>query len=381
MPKHLPLIPFLLVAILIPGYAGAASVPVASSTIPTNTYVARSQVTITNAVPADLVAAGGTVNVTAPVSGEVLAAGGTVTIMDGAGGDVRIAGVKATVNGTVGGDVAVAGGTVHIAATARNIYAAGGSVDVESTAGNVTIYGANVFLSGNYDGNVSIIASNRLTLGDNTHIHGTLKYRAPEAITAPAGAVIDGGTQYTGASAYIPTYQQAHRYAIIGLILFFIVRILAGIIVAGLLAGLFPVFSERVSRRILTRDWRTVGTLLLIGLGLAVLTPLLCLFLLISFAGAGLAFLLFVLYVLLAVLAYAFTGIVLGALLRYTLLYRIRGVHEFSWPDAVLGTICIHIISLIPYLGLAAVVLLSLACAGTLAYCAYIAAFSYERDI
>lgn len=381
MSTRLSLIPFLLIAVLVPASVGAASVPAASSTIPANTYVANSQVTISKPLPADLVAAGGTVTVTAPVNGEVLAIGGTVTVMDGATGDVRVAGVKTTVSGTVGGDVAAAGGTVRIQAMARNIYAAGGSVDVEGSAGNVTIYGANVFLSGNYDGNVSIIASNRLTLGDNTHIHGTLKYRAPEAITAPAGAVIDGGTQYTGSSAYIPTYQQAHRYAIIGFILFFIVRILAGIIVAGLLAGLFPAFSERVSARILTRDTRSLLMLLLIGFGIGILTPILCLFLLISFVGAGLAFLLFVLYVLLAVLAYAFAGIVLGALLRRTLLYRIHGVHELSWPDAVLGTLCIHIIALVPYLGPAAIVLFSLVCAGALAYSAYVAAFSFEREI
>lgn len=373
---RLLLIPFLLV----PLAAGAASVPDAASTTAVNTYVARAQVNITKPLPADLVALGGTVNVAAPVNGEVLAAGGTVTVTGGATGDVRVAGGKASVNGNVGGDVAAAGGAIHILATAHNIYAAGGSVDVEGTAGNATIYGANVFLSGTYFGNVTIIASNRLTIGNKTHIHGTLKYRAPEAVVTPPGAVIDGGVQYTGASAYVPTYQQAHRYAVIGLIVFFAVRLLAGIIVAGLLAGLFPIFSELIARRVLTRDPGAVARLLLIGGGIAVLTPILCLFLLISFVGAGLSILLIVLYALLALLAYAFAGIVLGAFLRYTLLYRIHGVRDLSWQDAVLGTVCIHFIGLIPYLGLPVIALLSLACAGALAYSAYMTAFALERE-
>lgn len=370
----------LFIALALPFSAGASVMPEATSSAPVNTYVARSQVDITKPLPADLVTAGGTVDVSAPVNGEVLAAGGTVTVREGAAGDVRIAGLRTTVTGNVGGDVAAAGGTVRINANARNIYAAGASVDVEGAAGNVTIYGANVFLSGTYDGNVTVVATNRFTLGDNTHIHGVLKYRAPSELSMPAGAAIDGGAQYSGAPAYIPTYQQAHQYAIIGLILFFVVRLLSGMIVAGLIAGLFPSFTEQVSARILTPDPIGILRLVLIGLAVIVLTPLLCLLLLVSFAGAGLAFLLLALYALLALLAYAFAGIVFGAFLRLTLLYRINGVTELSWQDAVLGTICLHIVGLIPYVGLAVTVLLSLACAGTLAYSAYVASFALERE-
>lgn len=376
------LAPFLLALALslsLPICAAAAVVP-ATSSAPVNTYVARSQVDITKPLPADLVTAGGTVDVSAPVNGEVLAAGGTVTVREGAAGDVRIAGLRTTVTGDVGGDVAAAGGTVRINANARNVYAVGGSVDVEGSAGNVTIYGANVFLSGTYEGNVTVIATNRFTLGADTHIHGSLKYRAPSELSMPAGAAIDGGAQYSGPPAYIPTYQQAHQYAIIGFILFFVVRLLSGMIVAGLIAGLFPSFTEQVSARILTSDPIGVLRLVLIGLAVIVLTPILCLLLLVSFAGAGLAFLLLALYALLALLAYAFAGIVFGAFLRHTLLYRIHGVTELSWQDAVLGTVCLHIIGLIPYVGLIVTVLLSLACAGTLAYSAYAASFALERE-
>lgn len=375
-----PLLLALALSFSVPFAAGAATVPAATSSAPVNTYTARSQVEITKPLPGDLVTAGGTVDVNAPVNGEVLAAGGTVTVRGGAAGDVRIAGLKTTVSGNVGGDVAAAGGTVRLDVNARNIYAAGGSVDIQGSAGNVTIYGANVSLSGTYSGNVTVIATNHFTLGADTHILGTLKYRAPSQVILPAGVVISGGAQYSGAPAYIPTYQQAHRYAIIGLILFFVIRLLSGIIVAGLIAGLFPSFTEQVSARILTPDPVGILRLVLIGLAIIVFTPILCLLLLVSFAGAGLAFLLLALYALLALLAYAFAGIVFGAFLRYTLLYRIHGVTELSWQDAVLGTICLHIVGLIPYVGLAITILLSLACAGTLAYSAYAASFALERE-
>ena len=363
--------------LLIPLFAGAADyAPISTSTAP-NSYLANTQISIHSPVPADLLAAGGTVNIAAPVAGDAMVAGGTVSLTQGAGGDVRVAGLRVSLNGPVSGDIAAAGGTLRIQSPAHTVYAVGGSVDDEGGAtGDVTIYGANVFLSGEYGGNVKVVASNRLTLGSNTHIHGTLTYSAPERLTVPSGAALDGGAQYTGAYSYLPTSKEAHRYAIIGTILFFAVRVLAGIIVAGLIAGFFPYVSVRVSRMILRRNPYELAKLLLIGIALAVLTPLVCLFLLISFVGAGLALLLIILYALLIVLSYAFCGIVVGAFLRYALLYKLRGERELTWQDAVLGTLVIHAVGLIPLLGTIAVAALALMCAGALAHLAYRTAFA-----
>ncbi|MDB4992534.1 MAG: hypothetical protein JWL75_779 [Parcubacteria group bacterium] len=361
---------------LLPLAAGAATLGSTSTTVPTNAYLAQSSVDITKPLPADLVTAGLSVKVDAPVAGDVLAVGGTLTVSKGADGNVRVIGGKVMVSGPVAKDLAAAGGTVHLYGPARTIYAAGGSVDVEGgSSGNVTIYGVNVFLSGDYAGNVSVVASNQFTLGENTHIHGTLSYSAPSSLKVPAAAVIDGGARYSGAYAYVPTNEQAHQYAVLGTIIFFAVRVFAGIIVAGLIAGLFTAFSERIVGMLYVRDWKKLLKLFLIGLAIGILTPVLCLFLLISFVGAGLSFLLIVLYALLALLAYAFAGMFLGAVLRYTLLYKIKGTHEFSWRDAVLGTVILHAVGLIPFIGTIILVLLTLMCAGALATFAYRTAF------
>lgn len=366
--RKLLLIPLLFMPLI----AGAAAYPEATSSAPENTYTAASQVTIAKPLPADLITAGASVTVNAPIDGDVLAAGGTVTVAKGAGGDVRVAGARVDVSGPVGGDIAAAGGAVRIRSAAQNIYAAAASVDVAgSSSGDVTLYGANVMLSGDYAGNVSIVASNNLTIADNTHIHGVLKYSAPEKLVASEGTVIDGGAKYTGAYAYVPTSEQAHQYALVGTGIFFAVRILAGMIVAGLIAGLFPLIAEDIASMALTRNPYATVKHFGIGLALAVLTPVLCLMLLISFVGAGLAFLLIVLYALLVLLAYAFCGITLGVLLRRTLLYRIRGVRDFTWKDAALGTVCLHVVGLVPYLGTFGMLALMLVCAGTVALFAY----------
>jgi hypothetical protein len=252
-------------------------------------------------------------------------------------------------------------------------------VNVEGgSSGNVTIYGVNVFLSGEYTGNVSVVASNRFVVGNSTHIHGTLTYSAPEVLTVPSTVLVDGGTRYTGAYAYVPTNEQAHQYAILGTIIFFAVRVLSGIIIAGLLAGLFPSFAEEIISMMYVRDWVRLLKLFLVGLAIALLTPILCLLFLISFVGAGLAFLLIVLYALIALLAYAFAGILLGGILRYTLLYKIKGNREFSWKDAVLGTILLHLVGLIPTIGTPVVLLIAIVCAGALAIFVAIHAFDLE---
>lgn len=371
--KRFLLIPLL----LLPLAAGAAADPVSSSTATKSTYLAESRIMISQPLGGDLVAAGGTVDVRAPVAGDVLAAGGTVLVSQGAGGDVRVAGGKVSVTGLVAGDIAAAGGTVRVRGAGRSIYAAGGSVDVEgSSAGDVTIYGANVFLSGDYQGDVSVVASNKLTLGENTHIHGQLRYSAPEELTVPDTVHIDGGARYTGAYAYVPTNKQVHQYALIGTILFFLVRVLAGAIVAGLIAGLFPAFVERICSLVLTRDTQRSGKMFIIGLLVAIGIPLLSLFLLVSFVGAELAVLLIVGYIFLALIGYASTGILAGAILRKTVLDRLQGPRELGWSDAVLGTVLVHLVGLVPLLGTPVIFLVTLAVVGAISYTAYRAAFS-----
>lgn len=371
--KRALLIPLL----FLPLVAGAAADPVSSSTAK-STYLAQSRISISQSLPGDLVALGGRIDVASTVAGDVLAAAGTLTVSQGAGGDVRVAGGKVSVTGPVEGDIAVAGGSVRVRGSGRSIYAAGGSVDVEgSSSGDVTIYGANVFLSGDYQGNVSVVASNRLTLGNGTHIHGQLRYSAPEELSVPDTVHIDGGARYTGAYAYVPTSKQVHQYALIGMILFFLVRVLAGAIVAGLIAGLFPDFARRICALVLSRDTQQVGKMLVIGILIAIGVPILSLFLLVSFVGAELAALLIVCYALLALIAFASTGILAGALLRTLVLDRLQGPRELSWTDAVLGTVLVHLIGLIPLLGTPILFLVTIAVAGAISYTAYRSAFSH----
>jgi hypothetical protein len=345
-----------------------------------NTYVADTQVTITAPVTGDLAAFGGVVDIYAPVAGDVLSAGGTVLVEKPAGNNVRAFGGRVTVSGDAGGDIAVAGGSVYVTGHSANLFALGGTVEASGgSTGDVTIYGANVTLSGTYGGNVTVVASNRFALGSDTHIIGNLRYNAPQQVSLPEGSTVTGSTTYTGSYAYVPTNEEAQRYAIAGAGIFFIVRVLATLIVAGLLVGLFPLFADAVIASVLPIEPRKLVLTGLLGFGLFVATPIFILLLFVSFVGSGLALVLSALYALLALLAYVFAGILVGAALRVFVLYRLRGIHVYTWRDAVVGTVVLYAISLIPMLGLIISLLITAVAAGSIAALAYTFAFQPNR--
>ena len=348
----------LLALLLVPGglalastFTGEQNVTLAE-TPADNAYLVGTTVTVTAPLPADLFALGGDVSVYAPVEGDQLLVGGTIISNKVVAGDVRALGGKIYIEGDVAGDVAVVGGTVTVSSYAKNIYVAGGTVTLSGGAsGPVTVYGADVTLGGTYSGDVTIVASDKLTIQEGTQIKGSLRYNAPQQVIVPLSAEIAGATIYTGSYSYVPTNEEARTYAVAGAGIFFIVRALGAMIVAGLLVGLFPIFATAVSDRALAYKRRRTYLLALLGFGLLVATPILALLLLVSFVGAGLALLLGALYLLLGILAYMYAGIIVGAKLRLYVFSKIRGNKKLSWRDGVMGMFVFYLIGMIPYIG------------------------------
>ncbi|MDB5237546.1 MAG: hypothetical protein JWL88_648 [Parcubacteria group bacterium] len=348
------ILPALLI-LMLPLFASAATFAekktlVLSAAPPDNTYLAGASVTVSAPLPADLSAAGGTVTTYSPIGGDALIAGGTVKLEEAIAGDVRVIGGRIMVDAPVAGDVVIGGATISVSAPARDMRLFG--VNVQATGGAhgpVTIYGADVALSGEYDGDVEVIASDHFTIGPNTHIHGALKYNAPQQADIPASSNVDGQVVYTGSYAYVPTNAEAQKFAIAGAGVFFIVRALAVMIAAGLLAGLFPQFSEALAVRVLTRRYARTSLFALLGFGILIATPVLILLLTVSFVGGGLALLLGPAYVLLLFLSYIYSGILAGGLLRHTAAKRSATL--ISWKDAIAGMFAFFVLASIPYVG------------------------------
>jgi len=368
---------FILFALLTPALAlsatTAAEETVELTVSPTdNAYLAGAEVRVTAPLPADLLAAAGSLLVRAPIMGDALLAAGTLELSGPVGGDVRALGGRILIEDTVTGDVALAGAAVTMTGKGKETRIAGGTVELRGGAdGPVTIYGGSVYLSGTFAGDVRVVASDHITLGDDTNIAGVFEYNAPQQVTVPESAVIGGGVRYTGSSSFLPTAEEAETFALAGLGVFLVVRIVASALAAGLLTGLFPAFSRALSYEALERSPKRFALIALLGFAVLVVTPVLLLLLLTTFVGIGIAAVLGATYLLALLLSYLFAAIFAGALLMKVFAKR----WSVSWKAALLGTLFIYTIGLVPVVGFLISFVLSLAALGALSIVCYRFAF------
>ncbi|KND47156.1 MAG: hypothetical protein AB199_01850 [Parcubacteria bacterium C7867-004] len=349
---------------------------VVSEAPPGNAYLTGTDITVTVPLPADVAAFGGTLTLSAPVMGDALLVGGTVLASKAVAGDLRAAGAQITVTGPVTGDLMLAGGSVVASTSASDVHIIGGNVQLTGSGGPVTIYGADVILSGEFDGDVAIVASDSVTLGEGTVIHGALKYDAPQQAGIPVSAVIDNGVNYTGAATYLPTVEQAETFAIAGAGVLYVVKIIALLIAAGLLAGLFPLFTQTVADRAIARTPGRFILLALLGFAIVIATPVLIFLLLISFVGMAVAFMLAASYALLLLLGYVYAGIIAGSALSRGVLKRT----DVSWKIALLGMLVLSVIGAIPVFGALVIFILFLAATGAIVSIGYTFAFG-KQDV
>jgi hypothetical protein len=344
--------------LLVPTMVFAASTPPSSfsaawslleaTALPGSAYAAGGTVTLTAPVGGDFSAVGGSIIAAAPIKGEALFLGGSVDMRSLVGGSVRAIAGNFSVEQPVTGDLVVLGATVLDAGRASgSVFIVAQHASVTNGAGGpVTIYGSDVSLAGNFAGDVQIITSGRLSIASTTVIHGTLSYQSPEEANIPSTASILGGVTYTNAS-YLPSTSTSRTLAFVSIGVFLLVRILGGLILAGLLAGLFPTFAESFSERVYGLRPRSILLTTLLGFAALIVTPVLLLLLLLTFVGIGLALLLGIVYTLVLFVSFFYAGILMGALLARLVAKR----EQILWRDGVIGMFVFSLITLIPLIG------------------------------
>ena len=353
----------------------AAQSLVAASSSPGNAYVVGASVVLTAPVAGDFSAFGGSIITAAPVAGDDLILAGSISSRASVAGDFRAAGGNIDITAPVGGDLIAVGFSVHDSGrSGGSVFIVGGNTTLSNGAsGPVTIYGNNILLAGDFAENVHVVAWGRLALAPGTVIHGTLSYEAPETALIPSSATIIGGVTYTNAS-YLPNVGTSRILAFVSIGFFVIARIIGALILAGLLAGLFSKFAETVIDRISLYRFRDMLLTLLLGFAVLVATPLVIVLLMLTFVGAGLAILILILYALLLLLAFLYAGIVAGGIL----MRRFKRRERIVWHDGVIGMTVLSLFALIPFIGLPALVLLTLFVAGTLLQIFFEFAFPHE---
>lgn len=349
---------------------------VAASSSPGNAYAAGVSIVVTAPVEGDFSALGGSIITTAPVEGDELLIAGSVNSRARVAGDLRLVGGSVTVEGPVKGDLVAFGVSVY--GTGRpegSVFIAAANATLSNGAkGPVTIYGNNVFLSGDFGDDVAIVASGRVALAASTTIRGKFSYESPEKAIVPASATIFGGTSYTNAS-YLPNIGTSRVLALISLGFFLFARILGALILAGLLAGLFPKLAEAIADRASSGRLRDILLPMLLGFGILVAAPILIALLALTFVGIGLALLLFFLYALLVLFAFLYAGILLGSLFARYFVRR----DTVLWRDGVFGMLALSLIALAPFIGSSVLLLFTVFSAGALLLIFFDFAFPHEE--
>lgn len=335
---------------LLPGPASAATLTWGENTVVTqetrdNLYIGGGNVAVNGAVQGDALASGGVVTFSSPVRDDLAAAGGTVIVNADIGGDARVAGGTLAINSKqIGGDLLVAGGNVTLPPTlnvGKDAVVAGGNVNIDGAyKGSVRVYGGNVTLAGTYQDDVKVSAQDKLTFGDNLSIAGNLVYSAPKELTVPVNAV-------HGTVTYEAPKKQVGAETIAGAAfgILFIWKLLAALIAALILLWVFP---------LLTRESASLGANhsgpeVLRGLVLFIVLPVVAILALVTVFGAMVAGAVFLSFLLLLVLSCAVSGIVFGVWFER---YILRRAEVFiSWKTVAIGTVLLHFISAVPFVG------------------------------
>ena len=346
-----------------PASFSAAQSLVATSSSPGNLYAAGASVVLTAPVEGDFLACGGSVILGASVAGDNLILAGSVNSRARMKGDFRTAGGSIDIDESISGDLVAVGYSVRDSGRADgSVFIVAANVSIGNGArGPVTIYGNNISLAGDFSSDVTILSSGRVTLAPNTMIRGKLSYEAPDKAIIPASVKVLGGIVYTNA-AYLPDVSTSRILAFVSIGFFLIARIIGALLLAGLLAGLFPKFAEAIIGRVFLDSPRDILLALLLGFAIVVATPIVVALLLLTFVGIGLAALIGILYALLLLLALMYTGILIGGALARRFTER----EQVLWHDGVLGMAILSLIALVPILGLPLVLLLMFFSAGTL---------------
>ena len=340
-----------------------------------NSYAAGFSVVRTAPVAGDFLALGGSIVTASPVSGDEFLLAGSVNSRAEVGDDFRAIGGSINVEESIGGDLVAFGFSVRNSGiTKGSVFIVAANVTMANgSAGPVTIYGNSISLGGNFAGDVNIVASGKITLTASTTISGKLSYQSPESATIPESVTVSGGIGYTNAS-YLPNVGTSRILAFISIGFFLLVRILGALILAGLLAGLFPKLAEAVVERALTKRPSSILLTMLLGFAVFIVTPILFLMLALTFVGIGLSILLFIGYIFIMFLSLVYAGILLGGAFSRFYMKR-EGV---LWHDGVLGMLALSLISLIPYIGLIVVLLLTAFSAGALLLIFFYFVFPHE---
>ncbi len=347
-----PLSVFLILAALtVPAFALSAEIRTGDTalhpkneTLTDDLYLLGGSITSSGIVRGDVTAFGGNILINGAVSGDVAAGGGTITILSDIGDDVRVGGGTVTIQGVVTGDIFVGAGQVTIASerVGGDVTIGGGVIQIDAPiAGDLTLGGGDVRINSVITGNV-VIQAERITLGPDARINGSLTYTSPQAASLESGAAVTGETLFTKS----PDVREAAK---LGLMAFFSIwfvakmfMIFSGALVIGYV---FQRFADEFVARATKSPLAEFGR----GVIFFIVTPILSVLLLVTEIGIA-----FGVLGLLGFIGVLIVGTMLAPILIGSVLHKVifkQHEYEVNWKTILTGTLVYFILGVIPFIG------------------------------
>jgi len=308
---------------------------------PKNLYVSGSSVTVDAKIKGDLVVAGGTIIIDNDVEDSLFVAGGTITIRSNVGRHLRVAGGSISISGHIKGDLFVAGGTItisHDTVVEGGTYISGQSVTIDGILnGEAKINGNTIVINGK-TGSLTT-SSSTITLNNDTEIRGNFTH------TGPSKPIIDSAAKITGETVYNPLKSGRFAELAEALTLSFLLRLLGAMLLAWLLARLFPLTTGKMIVQGIARPLSNIG----LGLLFFLAGPLVVLALGISLVGLPISGVLFSLWLLIFIIGLTVGKLTVGVWLIKALTREKE--YKVDYQAIVAGILLVTLIGYVPIIG------------------------------
>jgi len=307
---------------------------------------------VSGEVKEDFYAVSGTINVNGTVGKDLSVLSGVTHIYGPVNEDVRIVGGEVTIADHIGGDLFVIAGSLTVLSSA--------SID-----GDVIFYGESAFIDGKVGGsvlgtsntirvdaevgkNIDVKTTNALTLGDKAHVKGVLTYTSINPLIRSQNALVDG--QVTSNEYLVATRSSTELFKKMLIPLF--INLFATL-------SLYLFFRKQLYT-IVSETQSSILKNALFGFFVIVIAPVASIVLIATMLGSLVGVLVLTFTTLIIVLSISLVGCVLGVYLSKW----ITNKTTLSLPWIVGGTIVVHILFLIPYIGVACSILLCMMTSG-----------------
>lgn len=336
---------------------GDAVAVAANQKVEGNYYAIGGTVSLSGVIEGDALLAGGNITINGTVTKDVFALGGTVNVSASTSDDVRIIGGDVTISGPVGGSLIVLGGRVTVLSSATingDVLVYGGDVTIDGTV-NGSILGTieRLRVNGQVGAGVTVTTP-YLTLGEQAQIKGDVVYTSDTNLTRAAGTIVSGSIVKNAVDITVDQ-KTVFRTEIVT----FLISLFATLSLYLLARKRVEMFGSTATKRYTLK--------LLVGFATLFLVPIAVVILLASVLGIFVGLIGLFAFCALFLLTLPLMSIVLGSIIAELVTKKSR----ISVLWIMLGAVLIHVLLLLPIVGLVAISLLFLITLGNLVITSY----------